>query len=299
MDFLGSWRGAQMLFEHDPALALLAGGGLVLALFGMRAAWRAASVPTRRALAVAAAFALPYTLVITIQGEVYERFLMPLIPFLAILGALCAGWLWKLRPARLVVLAALGFAALSALQFVHLARVPDAYEQTAAWIRANVDAQAKVVLFPDDSLPLLYSREAVDAQMQELASRNAPWVTYQATIAALPAGTKTWNVRCVPRALMLPGKTPSEAELRTWLSDERVDYLVVEYSRHKWNLPTLPALERAASGIGELVFRSRGAAPDALEEGSMEYQSIRHFALRQLQQGALGPELRVWKLTRR
>jgi hypothetical protein len=26
---------------------------------------------------------------------------------------------------------------------------------------------------------------------------------------------------------------------------------------------------------------------------------IRHFAWRQLQQGALGPELRIWKLTRR
>lgn len=299
MDFLGSWRGAQMLFEHDPVLALLAGGGILLALAHVRSAWRAAGAATRRALAVASAFALPYALVITVQGEVYERFLMPLLPFLALLGALCAGWIWKLQRARALVLLALGFAALSALQFARLALVPDTFEQAAAWIRRNVDPQSKVVLFPDDSLPLLYSRESVAAQMQDLSARNVPWVTYQATIAALPPGTRTWNVRCFPREMLRLGHAPDEAELRGWLSEEGVEYLVVEYSLHKWNLPVLPALERAASELGQLAFTSQGSAPDPLEQGPTEYQGIRHLALRELRQSALGPELRIWKITRR
>jgi hypothetical protein len=80
---------------------------------------------------------------------------------------------------------------------------------------------------------------------------------------------------------------------------ERVEYLVVQHSRLMTNLPALANLEQAASETGELVFASTGAAPDLLELGSVDYQMIRHFAWRQLQQGALGPELRIWKLTRR
>ena len=295
MDFLGSWRGSQMLFEHDPALALLSLGGIVLLLVRARASWSAASTQTRRALLVAGAFAIPYALVITIQGEVYERFLIPLVPFLALAGALFFNWLWR-TPAALVLLAV---PALSALQFVRLARAPDAYEQTAGWIQEHVSGTAKIALYPDTALPLLYAPEALAAQMQDLSARNLPWVTYQATIPALPQGTPTWNVRCVPRELVGPRSTATPAAVRQWLIDERVEYLVVQHSRLMTNLPLLAHLEQAAGELGEQSFVSRGAAPGLIEDGPVEYQGIRRLAWRQMQQSALGPELRVWKIRQR
>jgi 4-amino-4-deoxy-L-arabinose transferase-like glycosyltransferase len=215
MDFLGSLRGAQLVFEHDPLLALLAAAGLVLLLARARNSWRAADADTRRSLAVAGAFALPYALVITIQGEVYERFLMPLVPFVAILGAVALLALWRRPAARALALLALGLAALSAGQFVRLAQVPDAYEQAAEWVRQHVPREANLTVFPDVSLPLLYTPAAVAAQMQDISARNMPWVTYQATIPALPAGAPAWNVRCVPRQLVVQRATVEA--LRAWL----------------------------------------------------------------------------------
>jgi hypothetical protein len=299
MDFLGSWRGAQLLFEHDPALALLAAAGLVLVLLRARGLWRGASAETRRALAVAGAFALPYTLVITIQGEVYERFLMPLVPFVAIFGAVALAALWQRPRARILALVMLALPALSAAQFVRLALVPDAYEQAADWIRHNAPGAAKIALFPDNSLPLLYAPAAVATQMQDISARNLPWVTYQATIPALPPGTPTWNVHCLPRQLVAPRAGSNADTLRNWLADERVEYLVVEHSRRMTNMPLLSSLEQAASELGQLAFTSSGAPPGLIEEGGLEYQSIRRFAWRQIRQGALGPELRIWKITRR
>ncbi|MBK7645290.1 MAG: hypothetical protein IPJ19_19985 [Planctomycetes bacterium] len=300
MDFLGALRAARLLFEHDPLLALSAGAGLALLLARARGAWKCADASRRRALLVACAFALPYTLVLTIQGEVYERFLVPLLPFAALLGAGFLAWVWSWRPVRApVAVAFLALPAVSALQYVRLALVPDSFEQAADWIRHNVDHEAHIALLPDNSLPLLYSREAVQEQMQDRAARNIPWVTYQATIPALPPGTPTWDVRCVPITVTPPSAGPNEGLMRNWLSEERVDYLVVEYSQRMWRKPIIPSLERAASDMGELVFRSSGSPPGLVDVGTMEFQGIHDFAWRQIRQGALGPQLRIWKLNRR
>jgi hypothetical protein len=135
--------------------------------------------------------------------------------------------------------------------------------------------------------------------MQDIAARNLPWVTYQATIPALPPGTPTWNVRCLPRQLVTPRPGAGVDALLGWIADEHVEYLVVEGSRRMTNMPQLPALEQALSGLGELVFVSHGTAPGLLEEGAVDYQGIRHLAWRQMQQSALGPELRIWKIRHR
>ncbi len=299
MDFLGSWRGAVMLFEHDPALAALAGAGLLLVLVRARSLWREAQVPTRRALLVACAFALPYTLVITIQGEVYERFLLPLLPFLAILGAHCAGWLWSKRPLRVVPIAALAFGCVSAAQFARLALVPDAFEQAAGWLREHAREGERIALFPDNALPLLYTPASVAAQIVDPAQENVPWVTYQATIPSLAPGTRTFDVRSFPARRALPRNGPDVGSMQQWLADERVDYLVVEYSQRMWRKPILPSLEEAARTRGELVFTSAGAGPRLVEQGALDYQAIERFAWRQLQQRALGPELRIWRVARR
>lgn len=299
MDFLGTWRGARMLFEHDPVLSVLAAGGLLLLLARARPLWRAADEATRRASLVAAGFALPYLLVITIQGEVYERFLIPLLPFLAILAASAAGWIWRAKLARPLVGAALLLALVSSAQFVRLARAPDTWEQAAAFLREHSTPGQRIALFPDNALPLLYSPDSVRAQLEDRAQANVPWVTYQATIPALAPGTRTYEVTSFPAPIALRAKEPDVALMRRWLAEERVDWLVVEFSRRMWRAPLLPSLEEAARAEGELCFTTHGSAEHELELGPAEYQAIERFFARQLAQDALGPQLRVWRITRR
>lgn len=300
MDFLGSLRGARMFFEHDPLFAVLAAAGLAGALIAAGPRLRAADALLRSQWLIAAGFALPYLAVITIQGEVYERFLMPLLPFLALFGAFAFGVVHDLarRLAPLAVLLLLGPCLIGALRFTRVALADNGYEQAAAWIAANVPAEARIVHTPDLTIPLLHTAESLEVQLADGASANMPWITYSATIPSMPAGERLYDVRPFPAKLSLPRQGPDREGMREWLKANRVDFLVLEISQRNARRPILHSLEQAARDLGELVFVSRGAGPGLVGQGSLDYQAIEEHALRQLDQDCAGPLLRIYRLSR-
>jgi hypothetical protein len=300
MDFLGSLRGARMFFEHDPLFAVLAAAGLAGALIAAWPRLRAADALLRTHCLIAAGFALPYLAVITIQGEVYERFLMPLLPFLALLGAWAFGVAHDLarRLAPLVVLILLGPCLIGALRFTRIALADNGYEQAATWLSANVPDGARIVHTPDLTIPLLHTAESLEAQLADGASANMPWITYSATIPSIPVGERLYDVRPFPAKLSLPHQGFDREGMREWLKESRADFLVLEISQRNARRPILGSLEQAAQDLGELVFVSRGAGPGLVGQGSLDYQAIEEHALRQLDQNCAGPLLRIYRLSR-
>jgi hypothetical protein len=300
MDFLGSLRGARMFFEHDPLFAVLSAAGLSGALVAAWPAWQSGDRVWRSQVAVAAGFALPYLAVITIQGEVYERFLMPLLPFLALFGAWAFFVVFRahrgLQP--LAVLLLLGPCLIGALRFARVARAENGYEQAAAWLMQNAGTDERIVHTPDLTVPLLHSREALEAQLADPASANMPWITYSATIMSLPAGERLFDIRPFPARLSLPSFGPDRERMREWLRENRVRWLVLEISQRNARRPILQSLEDAARDLGTLVFVSRGSGPGIVGQGSLDYQAIEEHALRQIDQTCAGPLIRIYRIER-
>ncbi|MEO0650167.1 MAG: hypothetical protein AAFZ65_05770 [Planctomycetota bacterium] len=128
------------VWNNDPLLGGLACVGLVAGLVG----WRAASSERRRAALVCTGFCLPYLAAIGLYDRTFERFALPLWPFLALLafhGARTLGRpLAPLRPglqwAPIGLL--LAFQLVCVARKAQLDRRPDTYERAAQWIVREV-----------------------------------------------------------------------------------------------------------------------------------------------------------------
>src|SRR6185436_19289468 len=96
-------------------------------------------------------YVLPYAAVLAIDGEVYERFLLPLLPYLACLAGYAVVLLLHsaaehlARPAArwlacaLVIATACVFPIVAAWSFTRVALATDTYEQAAEWISTEID----------------------------------------------------------------------------------------------------------------------------------------------------------------
>jgi len=191
------------LASYDPVLSLAAGVGLVT---GVRRLVRGLADDTRRDLLVILACALPYALVLGMYRNTAARFGLPLVPFLAVLGAGGATAVFRafarggeLRyRCRLGAAAAVLLLALPSWANLRLGAVrsrPDTYTRAATWIREHVDREREdVVLLLSwyQDLPLLEQRRALEANAAW--PWTSPWFDYQ---RQLPAGAseRGWALR--------------------------------------------------------------------------------------------------------
>jgi hypothetical protein len=198
----------------------------------------------------------------------------------------------------LAVLLLRGPCLIGALRFARVARAENGYEQAAAWLMQNAGTDERIVHTPDLTVPLLHSREALEAQLADPASANMPWITYSATIMSLPAGERLFDIRPFPARLSLPSFGPDRERMREWLRENRVRWLVLEISQRNARRPILQSLEDAARDLGTLVFVSRGSGPGIVGQGSLDYQAIEEHALRQIDQTCAGPLIRIYRIER-
>lgn len=297
---LGFVVAGRWLLGHDPTL-------LVWMLVGVLAyvAWpfanaRGLARGRRPAHAIVFAYTLPYLALIAINGEIYDRFAIPVLPYLAMLAAGACAWMWTSRSfvLRGIVLASLVLPTFAVLHFARISLAKDTHEQVAAWIEATPDARtATFVTTTGTSLPLLCRHDVLTANMEDRTAQSTPWLRYQAAAAPVPDGVG-YVIRVFPAALTVASEAKAPEAIDRWLADTRPDYVVIELSPKLRSLAGARYLREAAAKGGELVFRSSGEAPDVATLGLLHYQGIENMLLRSLATQNFGAPFEVYRLRR-
>ncbi len=310
---LGFENGQFLLFGHRIDLALFRGAGFLelagslwrydlwLALLALVAValspWGRRVRIERRELVIVLAFVIPYLLVFGLYGRTYQRFLLPLLPFLA----LFIGWsLSAFTRARWIVWVALLPQLLLSLQFARVHAAPTTIDAAADWIARELDpAQARIAFLPSFELPLPYTAQALERNALMLDNRQRPWFRYQRGLTPELRVQPSYDMT----AFALAGAENfrrAQSDTQAWLAELSADYFVVEvYSDGRKPLvlanihPTLPAL---ATRVAR--FAPGGAAQTdnwPLTYSDDEYPHRKVWALELLRAERMGPVIEIWK----
>jgi hypothetical protein len=273
---LHDWKGlgfanlARTLWYYEPGLLL----GLVCAALMLVLRKRDAHRPWERwsDFQVAAAYALPYLLVAGLFRNTFERFLIPLLPYLAV----CAAWGFVAaferagRAARaLVVVAAAAALALPAAASARLAALragDDTLERAARWLAAQPDASSTpIYVTPSFDLPLARSAESLRPTDGRPAAILSRWSIWQRRVGAANLPEPHFELRyLVPRPDLGFGAPAMERDPAGYVAALGPGYFVLDMSLQ----PARPVLDRMRDEVrarGELVFRSapEDSGPDA------------------------------------
>lgn len=293
------------LLAYEPWIALLSLAGLLL---GIQALWaRRASVDRDRLadLAVVLAYVLPYTVAIALYARTYQRFVIPLVPFLVCLAAYAV-------VRATAPLARRGFARGAALVLLLLApqvvlagRVawlrsrPDTAELAAEWVRENTRPGERVFVLPTFELPLFASRAALEANRRANDNLARPWSRYQLRLGPGARADPVLELYSIP--LATPGlREAFEDDPESYLRGLNADWLVVEvYSEGRRPLvlnqvpPALPALAERVARFAPLLDQ-RDDLPLTYQDD--EYPRTAPWMLRALRAEALGPVIEIWRV---
>jgi hypothetical protein len=282
---------AGSLWRYDVWLALLALLAVALSPWGRRARME------RRELMVVLAFVVPYLLVFGLYGRTYQRFLLPLLPFLALFIA------WSLSAfsrMRWIALAVLLPQLLLALQFARVHAAPTTIDQAADWVARELDpSKDQIAFLPSFELPLPYTAEALERNVVMLDNPQRPWFRYQRELAPSLRVQPGYDMTAFP----LQGAENfrrAQSDTQAWLAELSADYFVVEvYSDGRKPLvlanihPTLPAL---ATRVAR--FAPRGDAQTdnwPLSYSDDECPQRKIWALELLGAERMGPVIEIWK----
>jgi hypothetical protein len=307
---VGLREAARVLWAHDPVLLVLGGAGALAGIVVLVRRWRTIGRARRLELLVLGAYVVPYLVVLAPNPFVFERFLLPMLPYLALLAGWVVAGLADFAQARVrsrglaaaagafVVALCLAPPAYVAVRYDQVAKAPDKLELAAQWIRANVDPASVIATSPSTALPLLLDPEFLRIDLEDRGAYTLAWLAYQGALPAGPDPERRWRVRVFPSAFAVGKQSIDPAAVEPWLRDTGADYLVMEASRYMRKLPPTAALEDAGRRLGELVYHSTGQMPSIPGLGSGEYQAASAFAFWLPRAEAFGPDIDIYRLRR-
>lgn len=166
-----------LLWETDPLLLALALAGLGL--------WVAGQALRRRrpgpAAWILAAWAVPFLVVLGAYGRLPSRFLLPLVPLLAVAAAIAlakfAEHPRRRRPAFGIAVAVLVLPAWAGARLAWLRTLPEPAVTAAEWIARNADRQKDLLYLDASANPPLFMREEGGGEL--FAADFFPWDHYQ------------------------------------------------------------------------------------------------------------------------
>jgi dolichyl-phosphate-mannose-protein mannosyltransferase len=204
----------ESFWSYDPLLFVLAALGVAIWIW-RRLRGAGGDRPPNPALAVVLWYALPYLFAICLYSDVYERFVIPLLPFLACTAAFSAraiaSGVCRLFPrARERAAAAVGtivgllLLALPAFASVKLAVLkarPDTATLAAQWIRAHADSERdRIFMSTRIDLPLLQDPDSLQRNVAEgIWPWVFPWMCYQEARAPRIEGEPRFQLLQLPR----------------------------------------------------------------------------------------------------
>lgn len=274
---------------YDPVLLLASLVGAVAWLVGRLGGAR--SREPRTAL-VALALAGPYLVVIGSFHNTFQRFVVPLVPFLAILGALGASRIAARLGARSRrVLVPLGVALLVGVPAANGARLavlrarPDTYELATRWLEQHADpVQTRIRYIPPLSLPPLLETadeaERAAARTSDDESARIYWLDHQIRLGAKDSSSARWRI----------GPANAGVDL---IRDG--DVLLIDTSRHphrKRPRPALAALRARSWRVALFPTDGRPLPLEYTEEPQIGRWYPLHF-LRLWRARAIGPPIEI------
>lgn len=293
----GGWRRlANTLIEYEPVLAALA----LLALLAHLPSIRRWNADPRAC--VVASYPILYTGVWGHYGLTYERYWMPLVPYLALLSAwLVTRVVTRLaseRARRVVAPAAwalvLAFPTWVCVRLAFLRTEETTVELAARWIRENVDASsARVALTPQLNLPLWYAASALE---QPVVPKTAgDWIRYQRAHPP-PEGATRYELANLPFDIAAAPPGADARLFEAWWSQVAATHVLCEVSQWMKTMPTVTALRARARTNGELVYATPDDRPTDAGRRTSLYQSTHAPIERILHLDRLGPRIEIWKL---
>jgi hypothetical protein len=295
LDGSGFVKTAEYFWNYDPALLVLAAVGLATLLVRRKGEQDAAARSGRSGdLLVASCYALPYLLAVGLMGLTQDRFLIPLLPFLATLAARTVA----VAPGRLaqvaVALVALAFPGYVTWRYVQVRSAPDTIERAAAWVSEHLEPGTRVALTPRLTLPLFHDDEALAAADDDGVNRKTVWLRYQLHNA--PDGAPRHALFLTPASLTSMGREHSVGELAEWLDGIEPTYAILEVSRLTTYLPQVRALRELVRERGTPVTVLRGEDEQWANEPPLDYQEIPRFVWRILEAECFGPSVEIYRL---
>lgn len=300
---------AWSLWSWDPALAV---GGAVALVGACLAKLRRGSGPLiSRDLGVLLAFVVPYAVVVGTYARSYERFLLPLLPFVAVLIAWSAAQ-WASRAPRQASLAFSALFLVSLLvagRLVLLRQTPSTLELAGEWVAEHVysDAAAgpsSVWLLRPTVLPLYKtpaSDQSDEADKRMVEKRQLNWSSYQRDVLGNARPGEAYDLRFMPLG--------GDGYWRQMTVDT-LGYLR-RFRRNGFALAEVYELGRAHPGLNNLTValrkyhrRSAVFGPDPVAAGiphPLTYQEesnvpLFHRAWRVLWAERFGPKLEFFEL---
>jgi hypothetical protein len=300
-DFAG--RGFPTLFMtlwfYEPVALALAAVGLVAWIVRGRGASPEAR-EGRKDLIVVLSFALAYALAIGLYRRNQQRFVLPLVPFVAVLAAYGLRAIARAprcgRLALPIALAALAVPAAACVGYTHMRLAPHTLDELAAWMRANVDRERdRVGLHLLYDVPLARERENLFASDgSALPIAFSPWLAYQQRWMSDVWQGERWHVESLcPERARWPWIAEHASE---YLSSLDVDFVVLPGGDGVGVNPLVRALREAAAGAGERVLElPRESRPPP---SGLEGLDTPHFTAYVLTHHWFGPALDVYRLPR-
>jgi len=295
--------------SYEPVLSAL----LILALvvyvatrFLPRARDGEAEAPDRgKEALIVLAFVLPYGFMISLWEENYERFVIPLLPFLACFVAWAGRELTRrsggaLRTAVVgLFLLCLTLPGYASARLSWLRHVPDTAERAAEWIRENVDpASDHVFVTPWWDLPLVRTQETLHEKVGGKAFHViSPWKAYQAGLEPEVLPGPHWRLTTMVVLPRFDGQTVEG--LREYLDYFGSGYFVIDAKKrgHPW----MKWMSDELAARGELVQR---ISPDK-DEWAWNYPLFDQdgvepdwpdFTPRVLKARSVGPVIEIYRV---
>lgn len=294
----GLLRAARWLLEYDPVL-------LVLPLLGICAAFvRDRGWLRDRRVLVAAAHAVPYALVVALNRELYERFVLPLVPWLALFAGIGVGALLDLArrhaPARVLLhglaLVALAAPLVVAARFVQVATAPDVFQLAARWLRENAALGETIFVQPGIGLPVLATPEALATYGGERGADSQAWTRYQSVVGVDAPSPRGLDVRFLPLSLLRAKPGEAHGIVAGTIDAARTRWIVVERTGKAQYFHGLAAIREVASARGDLVWEADVPEAARADELRIDYQDAHDVLRRLFAQPRLGTHVEIWRL---
>ena len=296
------------LWYYEPVqLALAELGLLVLVLSVFRKEGR--DWKKIKDVLVMAAYALPYLYVIGMHNRAQQRWAIPLLPFVALLGALGARgalrWIVGGRPGELAVTRSacamlLALPVMATARYAAVRSEPHTLESVADWVVEHVDPDERVGLHNLYDVPLVrrFENLFVDGswggEPRKSMLFGTPWGGYQWRVIGPDWPGERWWIE--------PMYHRAEANLQEVMADPEayirgleLDYVVLPGEHGASFHPLLQGMRETAARIGTL--EAKFPVEERMRPGEkIEGLDTAHFTKYTLTAPQLGPEVEIYRI---